>query len=245
MTSDTTPTNPNAYQNTDSGSRKGNSLLNKLRAAVLGANDGVVSLAGIMTGVAGATTEFFPILTAGVAGVSAGALSMAVGEFVSVSAQRDTESSLLAKEKLELESMPDEELKELAGFYVEKGLTPDLAEEVALQLHAHDALAAHAETELRIDPDDLTNPWEAAGSSALAFTVGSMFPFLAMLLSPAALRIPITIVAVVFALIMTGYFGAKAGGTPKGRSILRNVIGGLLAMAITYTIGHLVGTSVA
>ena len=153
-----------------------------LRAAVLGANDGIVSTAGILSGVAGATMNFGTLLTAGVAGVTAGALSMAVGEYVSVSAQRDSEAALLHKERRELAEMPDEELDELTALYREKGLSPRLAREVAEQLHAHDALAAHAEAELGIDPEALTNPVHAAISSAIAFVVGSLFPLAAMLL---------------------------------------------------------------
>lgn len=215
--------------------------LNALRAAVLGANDGIVSTAGLVIGVAGATSDPIPILTAGIAGLTAGALSMAVGEYVSVSAQRDTEKALLDIERRELAEMPDEELAELAGLYEQKGLDEDLALRVAEQLHAHDALAAHAETELRINPDELTNPYTAALSSAAAFTIGSALPLTAIVLAPADLKIPVTVIAVVAALILTGYLSARAGGTPVPRAILRNVAGGLLAMGITYAIGSLVG----
>ena len=141
------------------------SRLNWLRAAVLGANDGIVSTAGLVVGVAGATTDRTAILVAGIAGLFAGAMSMAAGEYVSVSTQRDSEQALLAKERRELAEEPDEELAELAGIYVDKGLSEDLAREVAVQLTAHDALGAHAEAELGIDPDDLTNPWHAAWAS--------------------------------------------------------------------------------
>ncbi len=215
--------------------------LNSLRAAVLGANDGIVSTAGIVIGVAGATLVPFAILTAGIAGLSAGALSMAVGEYVSVSAQRDTEKALLDKERRELAEMPEEELAELAGLYEAKGLEPALAHQVATQLHAHDALAAHAETELGIDPDNLTSPWVAAVSSALSFTVGSVLPLAAIMLAPISLKVAITVVAVVAALILTGYLSARAGGIGYSRSIIRNVAGGLVAMGVTYWIGRLVG----
>jgi VIT1/CCC1 family predicted Fe2+/Mn2+ transporter len=215
--------------------------LNSLRAAVLGANDGIVSTAGIVIGVAGATSDPFVILAAGVAGLTAGALSMAVGEYVSVSAQRDTEVALLEKERRELEEMPEEELAELAGLYEAKGLTPELAMEVAVQLHEHDALAAHAETELGIDPEALTNPWIAAVSSAVAFTVGSVLPLLAIEFAPADVKIPVTVIGVLAALALTGFLSAKAGGTPILRAIVRNVSGGFLAMGITYWIGRLVG----
>jgi VIT1/CCC1 family predicted Fe2+/Mn2+ transporter len=215
--------------------------INALRAAVLGANDGIVSTAGILTGVAGATLQFATLLTAGVAGVTAGALSMAVGEYVSVSAQRDSEAALLRLERRELEEMPEEELAELTALFEEKGLSPALAAQVAQELHAHDALAAHAETELGIDPDDLTNPVHAAGSSAGAFIAGSLLPLGAMLLAPTASKIYVTIVAVVAALTLTGYLGARWGGTPVPRAIARNVVGGLLAMGITFWIGRLIG----
>jgi VIT1/CCC1 family predicted Fe2+/Mn2+ transporter len=215
--------------------------LNSLRAAVLGANDGIVSTAGIVIGVAGATQDGFAIFAAGIAGLTAGALSMAVGEYVSVSAQRDTEMALLEKERRELEEMPEEELLELAGLYEAKGLSTELAMEVAKQLHEHDALAAHAETELGIDPEALTSPWVAAISSAVAFTVGSVLPLAAIMLGPSAIRISVTAAAVVVALVITGYLSARAGGTPILRAILRNVAGGVFAMGITYWIGRLVG----
>ncbi len=234
---------PAGYQAAEAQAGSHARRLNGLRAAVLGANDGIVSTAGIVIGVAGATLEFFPIFTAGVAGLTAGALSMAVGEYVSVSAQRDTEKALLEMERRELEEMPEEELAELAGLYEAKGLDADLAHQVAVQLHAHDALAAHAETELGIDPDELTSPWVAAVSSAVSFTVGSLLPFLAILLAPTDLKIPITVSAVVAALLLTGYLSARAGGTPVWRSIIRNVAGGLLAMGVTYWIGRLVGVT--
>jgi len=232
---------PQAYQAKEASAGSHAPRINALRAAVLGANDGIVSTAGILTGVAGATMEFAALLTAGVAGVTAGALSMAVGEYVSVSAQRDSESALLAKERRELEEMPEEELAELTSLYVDKGLTPELAAQVARQLHDHDALAAHAEAELGIDPNELTNPTHAAISSALAFAAGSMLPLAAMLLAPTASKIYVTIAAVVAALTLTGYFGARWGGTPVGKSMARNVVGGLVAMGVTYWIGRLVG----
>lgn len=235
---------PTGYQQKESEEGSHATRLNSLRAAVLGANDGIVSTAGIVIGVAGATSNAVAILTAGIAGLTAGALSMAVGEYVSVSAQRDSEKALLEKERRELEEMPDEELAELAGLYEKKGLEHDLALQVATQLHAHDALAAHAETELGIDPDELTNPWHAAISSAISFTVGSLLPLLAITLVPSALKVPVTVVAVTVALILTGFLSAKAGGTPIPRAIIRNAIGGLLAMAVTYGIGRLVGVSV-
>ncbi|HEY3338518.1 MAG TPA: VIT family protein [Propionicimonas sp.] len=232
---------PSGYQAAEAEAGSHNGRLNGLRAAVLGANDGIVSTAGIVIGVAGATLEPFTILAAGIAGLTAGALSMAVGEYVSVSAQRDTEKALLDKERRELAEMPEEELAELAGLYQAKGLEPALALEVAIQLHAHDALAAHAETELGIDPDQLTSPWVAAVSSAVSFTIGSVLPLVAIIFAPTDLKIIITVAAVALALVITGYLSARAGGTPILRAILRNLVGGLLAMGVTYWIGRLVG----
>jgi len=218
-----------------------NGRLNWLRAAVLGANDGVVSVAGIVMGVAGATSQTHTIFVGGLAGLVAGALSMAAGEYVSVSTQRDTEQALLAKERRELEEEPEEELAELAGIYQGKGLSPELAIQVARELTAHDAFAAHAEAELGIDPDDLTNPWQAAFASMCSFTVGALLPLLTITLIPESARIPSTVVAVVLALILTGWLSATAGEANRLRAVLRNVAGGLLAMLVTYVIGDLVG----
>jgi VIT1/CCC1 family predicted Fe2+/Mn2+ transporter len=169
-------------------------------------------------------------------------MSMAAGEYVSVSTQRDTEKALLAKEKRELREMPEEELEELTQIYQEKGLTPDLAAEVARQLTEHDALGAHAEAELGIDPNDLTNPWHAAWASMLAFTLGALLPLLAILLLPAAARIWVTAGSVVVALAFTGWGSARLGQAPVRPAVLRNIAGGMVAMAVTYGIGALVGT---
>lgn len=218
--------------------------LNWLRAGVLGANDGIVSTAGIVIGVAGATTDRAVLITAGIAGLAAGAMSMAVGEYVSVSTQKDTEKALLTKERRELEETPDEELEELTGIYEAKGIPRALAEQVAHHLTAHDAIGAHAEAELRIDPDNLTSPTHAAFASFIAFTLGSLLPLLAITLTPMSWRIPITVIAVVIALAGTGLLAARLGSAPVGRSLWRNVIGGLVAMAVTYGIGTLVGHAV-
>jgi len=217
-------------------------LLNWLRAAVLGANDGIVSVAGLVMGVAGATTDRHAIFIAGTAGLVAGALSMAAGEYVSVSTQRDTEQALLAKERRELEDEPEEELAELAGLYRDKGLSEALALQVAEELTAHDALAAHAEVELGIDPDDLTNPWHAALASMVAFTVGGALPLLTIMLFSQSLRVGATVVAVVVALAITGFLSARIARADVRRALLRNVLGGLLAMIVTYGIGALVGS---
>lgn len=232
---------PDAFQAAEAAEGPHSTRLNRLRAAVLGANDGIVSTAGIVIGVAGATLNPTAIATAGIAGLTAGALSMAVGEYVSVSAQRDSEQALLTKERRELEEMPEHELDELTSLYEVKGLGHDLAREVAVALHAHDALAAHAESELGIDPENLTNPWQAALSSAVAFTIGSAWPLLAIVVAPVELKIPVTVVAVVLALILTGFLSARAGKTSIVRAVVRNVVGGLIAMGVTYFIGHLVG----
>jgi VIT1/CCC1 family predicted Fe2+/Mn2+ transporter len=221
------------------------SKLNWLRAGVLGANDGIVSTAGIVVGVAAATAERSPILTAGIAGLVAGAVSMALGEYVSVSTQRDTEVALLVKERRELRDDPAAELEELTSLYEAKGLTRATAQTVAAELTEHDAFAAHAEVELGITPGELTNPWQAALSSALSFTVGALLPLIAILLPPITWRVPVTVLAVLVALVCTGAVSASLGGAPRARAVLRNVIGGSLALAITYAIGHLVGAAIA
>jgi VIT1/CCC1 family predicted Fe2+/Mn2+ transporter len=165
--------------------------LNRLRAGVLGANDGIVSVAGLVVGVAGVTTERGPLFTAGIAGLVAGAVSMALGEYVSVSSQRDSERAQLDTEERELREEPERELAELAALYEAKGLRPETARTVAVELTERDALAAHLDVELSIDPDNLTNPWQAAGASALAFVLGAVLPLLAILLPPPACREPV------------------------------------------------------
>jgi VIT1/CCC1 family predicted Fe2+/Mn2+ transporter len=217
------------------------SRLNWLRAGVLGANDGIVSTAGLVVGVAGATTADGPVFTAGVAGLVAGAVSMALGEYVSVSSQRDSEQALVRKEKRELAEMPEQELEELAAIYQTKGLSADTARRVAEELTEHDALAAHVEAELGIDPDDLTSPWQAAGASALSFTLGSLLPLAAILLAPTSVRVAVTFVVVLLALALTGALSARLGGSPVGRAVVRLVVGGAIAMAVTFGIGALVG----
>ncbi|MGV9720019.1 VIT1/CCC1 transporter family protein [Nocardia beijingensis] len=219
------------------------SKLNWLRAGVLGANDGIVSTAGLVVGVAAATTDTSALFTAGIAGLSAGAISMAVGEYVSVSTQRDSERALLAKERRELRDEPDYELVELTGIYQAKGLTPETARKVAEELTAHDAFTAHAEAELGLDPTELTNPWQAALSSAVAFTLGALLPLLAILLPPVTARIPVTFAAVLAALALTGSVSAGLGGSSRGRAVVRVVLGGALAMAVTYGIGQLAGVA--
>lgn len=219
------------------------SKLNWLRAGVLGANDGIVSTAGLVVGVAAATTDRSTIFTAGLAGLAAGAVSMALGEYVSVSTQRDTEKAMLRLERQELEETPEAELEELVDLYEAKGLSADTARLVARELTEHDAFAAHAEVELGIDPEELTNPWQAAISSAISFTLGAIVPLVMILLLPVDIRIPVTVVAVLVALALTGSVSAALGGARKSRAVLRVMIGGALAMIVTYLIGQLVGTT--
>ncbi|WP_432491552.1 VIT1/CCC1 transporter family protein [Kineococcus gypseus] len=215
--------------------------LNRLRAGVLGANDGVVSVAGVVLGVVAATDHGGALAAAGVAALVAGALSMGTGEYVSVSTQSDTQRALLAQERRELAETPEQELEELAAIYEAKGLTPELAHRVAVQLTAHDALAAHAEAELGLDPQELTSPWQAAAASTAAFTLGGLLPLLAVLLPPQPARVVVCLAAVVVALVVTGWVSARLGGAPVPRAVARNVGGGLLAVVVTYGIGHLVG----
>jgi VIT1/CCC1 family predicted Fe2+/Mn2+ transporter len=217
--------------------------LNWLRAGVLGANDGIVSVAAIVVGVAGATSSTGPILTAGVAGLVGGAISMALGEYVSVSSQSDSEKALIAKERAELRDMPAEELDELTALYRAKGLSESTATQVAIELTEHDTLAAHLSIELNIDQDDVVSPWHAAAASAAAFTIGAILPMLAILLPPADWRIPVTFVAVLMALAVTGTLSATIGGSSRLRATLRVVIGGALALAATYGVGVLLGAS--
>lgn len=217
--------------------------LNWLRAGVLGANDGIVSVAAIVVGVAGATSASAPILTAGLAALVGGAVSMALGEYVSVSSQRDSQHALIEKERRELAEMPEEELDELTGLYEAKGLTPATARRVAEELTAHDALTAHLSAELGIDADDVVSPWHAAFASAAAFLVGGLLPFLAILLPPPSWRVPVTFAAVLIALAVTGGVGAHIGGSGRARSVVRVVVGGALALAATFTIGNLLGTT--
>jgi VIT1/CCC1 family predicted Fe2+/Mn2+ transporter len=232
------------HSDTDAHAVGLNTSLNSLRAAVLGANDGIVSVASIVLGVAGATDSHGAIFTAGLAGLVAGALSMGVGEYVSVSTQRDTERAFVQHEKWELANKPDEELAELAQMYEAKGLSAGTAKQVARELTDHDVLKAHLAVELNIDESDLTNPWHAAVASLFSFTIGGLIPLLSILFVATHLRFPITFAAVTAALVLTGYLSATVGGASRRRAILRVVVGGALAMIITYGVGHLFGTAV-
>jgi len=218
--------------------------LNWLRAGVLGANDGIVSVAGIVMGVAGATSERAPVFVAGLAGLVAGALSMGTGEYVSVNAQRDSEQAMLALEAQELEKMPETEFRELVKMYEHKGLSRATAKQVAQELTEHDALAAHADIEFGIDAENLTNAWHAAIASMIAFTTGALLPLLVITLTPLSIRVWATVVAVAIALAVAGVIQARLGYSPVRRAVTRNIVGGLLAMAITYLVGSLVGPMV-
>ncbi|MBS0318940.1 MAG: VIT family protein [Proteobacteria bacterium] len=217
--------------------------LNWLRAGVLGANDGIVSTAGLILGVAGASADPRTWLTAGIAGLAAGALSMAAGEYVSVSTQRDTERAAVRSERASLTRKPRAELEELVQLLEAKGLSAQTARDAATELTHHDALAAHADIELGLKLGQYTNPLHAAAASALAFSLGALVPLLAIVLAPGDHAVAVTIVAVVVALVVTGHASARLGGAPRIRAVARNVVGGLLAMGITWGIGRLVGRS--
>ena len=219
--------------------------LNWLRAGVLGANDGIVSTAAVVVGVAGATSAVTPVLLAGSAALVGGAISMALGEYVSVSSQRDTERALIEKERDELAADPEAELAELVDLYEKRGLTHQTATAVAVELTEKDALRAHLAMELNIDEDDVVSPWRAAAASAVAFTVGALLPMATILLAPVSARILATFVAVLLALAVTGYVAAWIGGAPRGRAIARTVVGGAIALAATFLVGTLFGSSAA
>jgi VIT1/CCC1 family predicted Fe2+/Mn2+ transporter len=218
--------------------------LNWLRAGVLGADDGIVSVAGIVVGVAGATSARGAIFTAGLAGLVAGAVSMALGEYVSVSSQRDSELAQMSQEKRELAETPEAELAELTALYEAKGLSAATARTVAIELSVRDPLAAHLDAELHIDPGDLARPLQAAAASALSFTSGALLPLLAILLPPAALRVPVTFVVVLLALGLAGAVSARIGRSNVRRAVLRVVIGGAAGLAFTYGVGHLFGSAI-
>lgn len=246
MTTDPiSPANEPLHPAADSHASNSSQRLNWLRAGVLGANDGIVSTSALVVGVAAATPTFEALLIAGTASLIAGAVSMAVGEYVSVSTQRDTEKALIAKERWELEHMPEQELEELTQLYEAKGLCRETAETVARELTANNALAAHLETELHMDEEELTNPWVAAGASALSFVLGAILPLLAVLIAPLDWKIPATVIVVLFALLITGYLSAKLGGAKVVPAVVRVTIGGLLALAFTYAIGTMIGGTVA
>jgi len=215
-----------------------------LRAAVLGSDDAIVSTASLMIGVSAASASKGAILVAGVAGLVAGAMSMAVGEYVSVSSQRDAEQADIGREERELTAEPLAELQELAMIYVKRGLEKDLAMKVAEQLSASDRLGAHMRDELGIDQASLARPMQAAWISAASFALFAVVPIAALLVSPAALRIPMIAAFSLVSLAALGAFGGYLGGAPLGRASLRVTLGGALAMAVTAIIGRILGVSV-
>lgn len=215
-----------------------------LRAAVLGANDGLISTASLMVAVAGADGSRSAILVAGIAGLTAGALSMAAGEYVSVSSQRDTERADLERERIELERSPTLERRELAKIYRDRGLSNELAERVADELSQLDRLEIHARDELGIDIHVLSKPIQAAVVSALSFIVGAVLPILVVLLVSASLRVPVTMGVTLVGLAVLGALGAHLGGAPRARAAIRVLVGGTLALFISLAVGRLTGSAV-
>jgi VIT1/CCC1 family predicted Fe2+/Mn2+ transporter len=215
--------------------------LNWLRAAVLGADDGIISVSSIILGVAGATSNLGTIFTAGMAGLAAGALSMAAGEYVSVSSQRDTQRAFIAEEKDHLKIHPKEEFAELIAMYEDKGLSAVTAQQVAHELTNHDVLGAHIDLEMGTSVDNLANPWQAAIASLLAFTIGGLIPLITIVVASHRVYIAATVIAVLVALCITGYLSAVVSNSSRLKVMIRIIVGGALAMAITYTIGRLFG----
>lgn len=207
---------------------------------VLGANDGLISTASLMIGVAAANSERSPALVAGFAGLAAGALSMAAGEYVSVASQRDTEMADLARERREVVANPSGELDELREIYEKRGLSSDLAYQVAVELSRGDVLAAHARDELGLDPEALADPVQAAAASAGSFAAGACFPIVLMLLASQSVRIPLVVVCTLVMLGALGAVGAGLGGAPKRRAAVRVLIGGALALGISALVGRAV-----
>lgn len=214
--------------------------LNILRAGVLGANDGIISTAGLVIGVASATNDVITILIAGLAGLLAGALSMAGGEYSSVSTQKDIETAEVEREKIRLAKNFQSEENELKLYYIDKGLSEHLAQSVAHELMLKDALRTKMQTNLNITLNEYANPWSAAFSSVFAFSCGAMIPLVFILILPISIRIEGTFIVVTIALALTGYVSAALGGAPKVKALVRNVIVGILTMLITYILGQLV-----
>lgn len=218
--------------------------LNWLRAGVLGANDGIVSVAATVVGVAGATSAVAPVAIAGTAAVVGGAVSMALGEYVSVSSSSDSQKALIAKERRELDEDPEGELEELVELYEADGLSRPTAELVARELTEKDALTAHLRMELGMAEDDVVSPWHAAGASFIAFLLGALLPFLTIVLAPVDIRVPLTFGITLVALALTGWVGAWLGGANPLRPVVRVVLGGALALGLTFAVGAWLGTSV-
>lgn len=215
-----------------------------LRAAVLGANDGIVSTAGLVVGVAAASSSTASVATAGIAGLAAGAVSMALGEYVSVSSQRDSERALVSKEADELRRLPEAERHELIGMLRQRGLSEQTSLLAADELTAHDALGTHLELELGLDGENLADPVAASVASAASFAIGSALPLVAAIVTPVSARIPVVVVAVLVALAATALASARLGGVSPGRPLFRLVGGGALALAVTYGVGSLTGAAV-
>lgn len=215
-----------------------------LRAAVLGANDGILSVSGLVIGVAAANSSRAALVTAGLAGLVAGALSMAVGEYISVSSQRDAEEADLRVEAEAIAENRRAEMHELAKIYEERGVEPGVARIVADQLMAHDAIGAHARDELGISEVMVARPVQAALTSATAFILGGTIPVLTITLAPKSIRIALTAAVTVLALFGLGALGAYLGGAPRGRAALRVVTLSVIAMVVTYSIGRVVGANV-
>jgi VIT1/CCC1 family predicted Fe2+/Mn2+ transporter len=215
-----------------------------LRAAVLGANDGLLSTASLLVGVAAAEVSRSVLLTTGIAALVAGAASMAVGEYSSVSSQRDAELADLSLEREELETSPRSELVELQGIYVRRGLDPGLAHLVAEQLTAHDALGSHARDELGLDPGALARPVQAAVTSAVSFSIGALVPLLCVVVASRGVRVPACIIVTLLSLGALGAVGAGLGNASRVKGARRVLIGGAVAMAVSFVLGHLVGAAV-
>ncbi|MGO3361063.1 MAG: VIT1/CCC1 transporter family protein [Corynebacterium sp.] len=215
------------------------SRLNALRAGVLGANDGIVSIAAMLLGVIATGASATTVFAAGLASTIAGAVSMALGEYVSVSAQRDSEKTMIAKETTELREMPEAERRELSGIFQGYGVTKETADRAAEEIAAGDPLPAHLQLELGLDSEDLTNPWTAAGASAVSFILGALLPLLSVLIAPDNAAAVVLTVVTLLTLASTGCVSAKLAGNPVLRSAARLVVGGALGLALTYGVGSL------
>lgn len=218
--------------------------LNRLRAAVLGANDGIVSTAAVVVGVAGATSSTREIFTAGLAALVGGAISMALGEYVSVSSQRDAEKAAVENERELQAKDPEAEFQHLVQAYKNDGLSPETAVAVARERTQKDPLAAHLEVHYGIDEEDIVSPWSAAIASFLSFFVGALLPLAAIMLGAGTTRVAVCVVVTLIALAVTGAISAKLGGAKPGRAVVRLVVGGGLALAATFLVGSLFGTAV-
>ena len=218
--------------------------LNRLRAGVLGANDGIVSVAGLAVGVAGATTDIRWLLVAGLASLVAGALSIAMGEYVSVSTQRDTDRALIARTRRDLAAQPEVEHRALVAALEDTGIPADVVEPVARSMERHDALEAHTRIRHGVEDDAVASPIGAALASLLAFTLGGVVPLAAILLTPPVLRLPVTLGAVVLALALLGVVSARLGQADARRATIRTIIGGVLALLVTYGLGAALGVAI-